>query len=62
MILPDRPTWLLTLDLLESLADDTPCMRDHTGTCQQHGGEVNGRCGNLIIVDILDEARPGWSD
>lgn len=58
---PDRVTWLLALDLMETMADDSPCQRDHLGTCQAHRlGEVNGRCGNLIMNDILDEARPGW--
>lgn len=48
-------------ELLTAMVDDEPCALDHHGTCQNHSSEVDGRCGNVVAREFLDEMRPGWS-
>lgn len=58
----ERRAFALALDVLEQVVDQDPCRMDNNGQCQTHGpgGEVGGRCFNVVGLDLLDEHRPEW--
>lgn len=42
-------------ELLELLADDSPCRLDHHGFCQEHFWLAPGRCPHARAQELLKE-------
>lgn len=46
----------VTVPLIDSLYDDTPCSLDHPGYCQEHGHLDEGVCPDGEAQKLLEEA------